>query len=232
MATEEQEQPPPTLYHVPRTISSPIYQLLLELHAVDCPVRVETLSFADLKTKEHLQRNPMGTSPTYCDGPLKIWESGAVLQYLLEQHDPFNKYHPARRTPKRAVYLHIQQYILATVYPFVATLYLHTLRPKDQQDAEYVKSATHKWKTLLAPTLESFVEGPFFLGRLVMAIDFLVAKPLTNAESMGLLREFPKLYKIYQCIESLPSYSVAYRAPPSVTDCAECRSLLLLPNKD
>lgn len=229
MATSSTPQLAPTLYHVSRTISSPIYQALLELGVVDDPVRVETLTIADLKTPEHLARNPMGTSPTFVHGPVRIWESGAVLTHLLEEHDPDHTWHPAPGTPHRAVFLHVQQYILATVYPFVATLFLHTLKPPSEQDARYVETATDKWKTLLAPTLESFCQGPFFLGAEMTALDLLVAKPLTNADSMGVLDGFPKLHAIYQKVRCLPSYSKAYGTVPAEV-CRECRSMLLLPN--
>jgi glutathione S-transferase len=76
----------PILYHVPKTISSPIVQILLDLNLAENEVHIETLSFAELKSSSHLERNPMGTSPTLVDVDLgiAIWESGAVLTYLLE----------------------------------------------------------------------------------------------------------------------------------------------------
>ena len=131
---------PPTLYHVPKSISSPIYQALLELKVVDNPVHVKTLSFDDLKSPEHLARNPMGTVPTFLDddNSIQIWESGAVLTYLLEMFDHCYRLHPnpQKANPRnRARFLHLQQFIIATAYPFVATLYLHIItKPKEDQD--------------------------------------------------------------------------------------------------
>ena len=100
----------------------------MELNLVDNPVKVETLSFADLKTPAHLSRNPMGSSPTFVDEErsIQIWESGAVLQYLLEEYDTNFKLYPQPGVAKprdRAKFLHVQQYITATVYPFVASLF-------------------------------------------------------------------------------------------------------------
>eukprot|EP00567_Pseudictyota_dubia_P001838 CAMPEP_0197468790 /NCGR_PEP_ID=MMETSP1175-20131217/66268_1 /TAXON_ID=1003142 /ORGANISM="Triceratium dubium, Strain CCMP147" /LENGTH=250 /DNA_ID=CAMNT_0043004909 /DNA_START=20 /DNA_END=772 /DNA_ORIENTATION=+ len=245
----------PTLYHVPKTISSPIYQALLELDVVDNPVKVVTLSFGDLKSSKHLARNPMGSSPTFVDEErsIGIWESGAVLTYLLEEHDKEYRLHPrpgvaspgdrarflhvqqyitATAYPfvDRAKFLHVQQYITATAYPFVASLFLHTLKPADEQDPKYIETATGKWKTLLAPTLECFCDGPFFMGDKMSAIDFLVAKPLNNAAAMGVLEEFPKLNKLFQKVKCLPSFAKAYGV--EVNTCSECekrRSMLMLP---
>ena len=230
----------PTLYHVPRTISSPIYQVLIELDVVNNPVKVETLTFADLKTSEHLARNPMGSSPAFTDegNHIAIWESGAVLTYLLELYDTSYQLHPqipplvvvgkqvssTSKKKERADFLHLQQYIIATVYPFVASLFIHTLKPAEEQDKTYVESAKGKWKTLLAPTLSKFLgDSKFFVGDKLTAVDLLVAKPLGNAHSMGLLteEEFPTLYTLFKNIESMPSFTKAYSQPPTTTTTAD-----------
>ena len=226
----------PTLYHVPKTISSPIVQILLELGVKDNGIAVETLTFKDLKTPAHIARNPMGTSPTFTDddNDISIWESGAILTYLLETYDTQHRFHPKHGTStpsERAKFLHLQQYIIATVYPFLASLYLHTLKPTNEQDQDYVSSAKGKWRTLLAPTLVSFLKGQsYFMGNNVSAIDFLVAKPLNNAESLNLLEDFPELSAILTRIRCMPSFAIAYDVDADKIDCHECRSFLLLPN--
>jgi glutathione S-transferase len=279
---------PPTLYHVPKTISSPIVQILYELNAVSSTsgvsassnsnsnsdvvssdntnngsVNIDTLTFADLKSSKHLKRNPMGTSPTFTDekNNISIWESGAVLTYILEMYDTNYTLHPAPpqsslsstssslltststttssslSTPhQRAKFLHLQQYIVATVYPFLSSLYLHTLKPKKEQDENYIINSKDKWMTLLAPTLSRFLgdnenendndnnvnndvndsndDFIYFMGRNnISAIDYLICKPLGNAYSLGILdndKQFPKLYDIYKKIKCMSSYNLAY----------------------
>ena len=208
----------------------------MELNVVDNPVQVATLSFADLKTPEHLARNPMGSSPTFVDQDrsIGIWESGAVLTYLLEEYDTQYRLHPrpgVASPTDRAKFLHIQQYITATVYPFLASWYLHTLQPPSDQDEKYLETVARKWKTLLAPTLVSFCDdndGPFFLGTTMTAIDLLAAKPLNNADSLGVLQDFPKLFNLFTRVKCLPTFSRAYDVA-SAEDCYECRSMLLVP---
>ena len=205
----------PTLYHVPKTISSPIVQTLLELNLRPCTVKVQVMSFADLKSESHLAINPMGTSPTLQDDDddTILWESGAVLNYILEEYDTEATLYAAPRTKQRARYLQLQQYIIATVYPFIASLYIHTLG-KDQDDA-YIESAKSKWRTLLAPTLEQWLgDGPYFLGDKLSAVDFLVAKPLSNVNSLGMLDETPKLKALFESVSSRPSFGLAYGTTP------------------
>ena len=232
----------PILYHVPRTISSPIYQALIELGVAGTLVQIVTLSFADLKTAEHLSRNPMGTSPTLTDPQegIAIWESGAVLTYLLECYDKDFQLSPRPGNSSladRAKFLHLQQYILATVYPFVASLYIHTLKPKEDQDHAYVELSKAKWKNLLAPTLASFLgDSTYFMGDMnLSAIDLLVAKPLSNAHSLGILQEFPTLFALLEKAMSRPSFAMAYNPPSVPTDnnnSQEGRSLVLAPSME
>jgi len=88
----------PTLYHVPKTISSPIVQTLLELD--DSDVVVKTLTFNDLKDPAYLEINPMGTSPAFTDnshdleGEITLFESGAIMSWILEEYDAEGKLHP------------------------------------------------------------------------------------------------------------------------------------------
>ena len=231
----------PTLYLVPKTIGSPIYQILIELDLVEV-VQVTKLSFGDIKTEDYLQNiNPMGTSPAYVhenhsiDGSIKIFESGAILSWILEEYDTDHAIHPAPRQPGRSSFIFLQQYIVATVYPFLATLYLHSLKPKEEQDSTYVNQSKQKFVTLLGPTLESqkIGDGDWMIGgKNPSAVDYLLAKPLGNADSLGLLDDFPSLKNILKKIQARPSYCEAYG-----TECknnssnkkGEMRSLILIP---
>ena len=176
----------------------------------------------------------MGTSPTYTDADkgIAIWESGAVISLLLNVHDKEYRLHPNPAKVSEAnlaKFLHLQQYILATVYPYVASLFIHTLQPDDKQDKTYVATAKDKWNSLLAPTLMSFLgDSKFFIGESISAIDLLVAKPLNNADALGLLEAFPSLLALLREVQSLPSFAVAYNNPQSHS-CPECRSLVLVP---
>ena len=240
-----------TLYYVPRTIGSPIYQCLLELGLVSGPgmapchndksaqIQVKKLSFAEIKDPEYLRDvNPMGTSPAFVhenhsiEGKIQMFESGAIVSWLLEEYDTDNVLHPGPKQPGRAAYLFIQQYIIATIYPFLASLFIHTLKPEDEQDAAYVEQSKKKWTTLLGPTLQTLKvgEGAYMLGGTrPSALDFLLAKPLGNAESLGILDEFPILKKILEQIKDRPSYCEAYGTECKQHSKEEMRSFALVP---
>jgi len=218
----------PTLHHVPKTISSPIVQVLHELGLVPDHINVNTLTFDDLKKDSHLAVNPMGTSPAFQDGDIIIWESGAVLTYILERFDLEHKLHPAPGYPSfrdRAKFLQLQQYIIATVYPFVASLFIHTLKPKGQQDEAYVLAAKQKWFSVMAPVLtKELSDGPYFMGNSLSVIDFLVCKPLSNLKAMRILEKTPQLAKLFEEIRARPSFEKSYAPPTTTTTAAETQT--------
>ncbi|MGH8079632.1 MAG: glutathione S-transferase family protein, partial [Lysobacter sp.] len=50
------------------------------------PYEVRALSFSDMKQPEHLALHPFGQIPTYEDGDLALFESGAIVLHLAERH--------------------------------------------------------------------------------------------------------------------------------------------------
>jgi glutathione S-transferase len=213
---------------------------------VDNPIAVQELTFSDLKTDEYLATFPMGTSPSFRDEGLILWESGAVLDYLLERYDTDHRLHPpnvvsgstTNSAPredviKRAKYLQLKQYIIATVYPVIASLFIHTLKPAKEQDAAYIESAKNTWRTQLGPILTKWLGvGPYFLGDQVTAVDFLAAKPLNNCRSLGLLRDFAHLEALFERISARPTFSRAYDGLHEASAEAKepaIRSLLMVP---
>lgn len=231
--------PRPTLYHIPRTISSPIVQILIELGVVatgtvaddDCAstasdaVNVCEITFDTLQQADYLQHvNPMGTCPAYHDtsNHLHLWESGAILDYLLEVYDTAGRFHPiqtnhtsagTKQHLRRAEFRNQQQFLLATFYPFVSALYLHSRKPKAQQDAAFLHSAITKCRQVYCPVMAGWLADDNYLqGNTISAVDFIAAKPLGNLYEMGVLTAFPRLVALYQRVRERPSYGLAYQA--------------------
>jgi glutathione S-transferase len=230
-----------TLYHIPRTISSPIVQILLELNLVNNPIEVEEISFRTLKSEEYLSINPMGTSPAFHDTDLDItiWESGAVLTYLLERYDTEHQFYPKPihslstedDIKARSKFLHVQQYIIATVYPFIAAAYLHSLKPVDEQDSDYMATAKRKCISIFGPVLTKWLgDGPYFLGNDISAVDFLAIKPLRNLQGLGWFQEFPALEEFFERITNRLTYLEAYDGLDAKSVIRD-QSMVLIPSK-
>lgn len=217
----------------PKRYRLPFTKPSSELGLSEEQIQVQILAFPDLKSPEHLARNPMGTSPTLTDkeNDIAIWESGAVLKYILTTLDPDFRLHPNPQPCSKinlANFLHIQQFIITTVYPFLASLFIHTLQPAEKQNSKYIEIAKETFQTRLGPFLAKFLgKGPYFLGNKVSAIDYLVAKPLNNVHALGMLeQESPTLYKLFQRIRCRTSFEIAYQV--DAIDACNCRNLRLV----
>ena len=57
------------------------------LEEVGLPYDVRLVSFAAMKDPTHLARHPFGQIPTYEDGDLALFESGAIVLHIAERHD-------------------------------------------------------------------------------------------------------------------------------------------------
>ena len=92
------------IYHAPRTRGiRPIWtcaELGLEYRVVPVDFSPEYRA-----TEEWRRMNPVGKVPVLIDGELKMFESGAMVQYLLDRYDEDRTLQPAAGTPEHAQYL-------------------------------------------------------------------------------------------------------------------------------
>jgi glutathione S-transferase len=56
------------------------------LEAVGQPYDVRQVSFSEMKQTAHRARHPFGQIPTYQDGDLALFESGAIVLHIAERH--------------------------------------------------------------------------------------------------------------------------------------------------
>src|SRR3954468_5491945 len=56
------------------------------LEEVGQPYDVRLVSFAEMKAPAHLRRHPFGQIPTYEEGDLVLFESGAIILHIAQRH--------------------------------------------------------------------------------------------------------------------------------------------------
>ena len=88
-----QSNSPLTLYHCAGARSTRSLWLLYEL---DLEFELVTLGFnmAALRTPEYLAISPLGRVPCLVDGEMRLFESGAICQYLCENYGDGSLYRP------------------------------------------------------------------------------------------------------------------------------------------
>ena len=92
------------IYHAPRTRGiRPIWTC--EELGLDYKVVPVDFSAEYRATEEWRRMNPVGKVPVLIDGDLTMFESGAMVQYLLDRYGAGSTLQPAAGSPEHALYL-------------------------------------------------------------------------------------------------------------------------------
>jgi len=110
------------LYHAQRTRSIRIVWLLEEL---SIPYELASVAFNPPRYSFE-QNTPAGKFPVIEDGALMMFESGAILEYLIEKYGN-GRLAPAIGSPERGPYLQWVHFAEATALPPIGDLTRHTI---------------------------------------------------------------------------------------------------------
>lgn len=96
--------------------------------------------FVDLLKGEHtgeayMKINPDHTVPTLVDGPLTLWESRAIMQYLMNKYAPGSDLYP-KDPVRRAPVDRLLQYDVSTLFPPIRAYMVPQLFQQKEADPE------------------------------------------------------------------------------------------------
>jgi glutathione S-transferase len=192
-----------TLYHVPLSRSLRVRWLLEEL---GLSYRLETRGFGDLERPEHLALHPLGKVPVLADGDVVLFESGAILQHLLERHGE-GRLEPKSGTPERSLYWQWFHYAEASVAPPLGLIVRHTmLLPEPERIPAVAEWARAQAAQVLAP-VERALEGRSWLLPEFSAADVMMGYSVKLASLLRLLGgSTPNLTAYLARCEERPAY--------------------------
>ncbi|KRW97821.1 glutathione S-transferase family protein [Paracoccus sp. MKU1] len=168
------------------------------------PYEIETTSVRE-KTPQHFARQPFGQVPILRDGPLSLFESGAILLYLGERSEALMPREAAARAET-------QQWLVAalnSLEPAVMAMALARIFDQDARAEELALPRLHERLEQLVPVLEGrdFVAA----GRFTIA-DLLLADVLRVVDSLGELGAHPVLSAYMNRITARPAFQRAHAA--------------------
>ena len=113
------------LHHAPNTRAGRIVWLLEEL---ELPYELNRMEFHPkaLKSDEHRARHPLGRVPVLEDGDVMLFESGAIVEYLIARHSN-GSLRPAVDSPRFPKYLQWLHYCEGIVMPPINTIVVQTI---------------------------------------------------------------------------------------------------------
>ncbi|WP_372013829.1 glutathione S-transferase family protein [Pseudoxanthomonas sp. 10H] len=177
------------------------------------PYDVRLLSFEALKQPAHLALHPFGQIPTYEDGGLVLFESGAIVLHVAERHPGVLLPAAADARARAIAWMFCA---LNTVEPPVferaMALVLERARPWHAARLAMLEERIHDRLHRLAAHLgdADWLEGAFSAG------DLLVVSVLLRLKTSGLLDAFPSLARYLARGEARPAYQRAFAAQRAV----------------
>jgi glutathione S-transferase len=182
------------------------------LEEVGQPYDVRLVSFKALKEPAHLARNPFGQIPTYEEGGLQMFESGAIVLHIAERHSGLLP----RDSDARAHAITWMFAALNTVEP-----------PLVEIEAAHLLERDKPWYAQRLPLLEEhartrleslsrrlndseWLDGGFSAG------DLMMIGVLFRTKDLGLLENYANLQAYVSRGENRPAFRRAFAAQRAV----------------
>lgn len=178
------------------------------LEEVGQPYAVRLVSFAAMKEPAHLALHPFGQIPTYEDGDLGLFETGAIVLHIAERHAGLLPDDAGARA--RAITWMFAA--LSTVEPPIlelATARIHESdKPWAAQRMPLVADRVRQRLGQLSRRLgeADWLDGAFSAG------DLMMVSVLLRLRASGLLDEYPNLSAYVARGEARPAYRRAFDA--------------------
>jgi glutathione S-transferase len=180
------------LYHAPMTRSLRVLWLLEELGLA---YEVEKVTFVPPgETGPFSQKTPFGKLPAIEDGGLVMFESGAIVEYVLERYGK-GRLAPPVGTPERGTFLQWLHFSEATMFPPLGEIAWNSVfAPEDQRNQGAADGARKRALKTLA-VLEKALQGKdYLLGAEFSAADVMMGYTLLAARYFGVLNDdFPNV---------------------------------------
>ena len=151
------------LHFAPNSRAGRIVWLLEEL---ELPYEINKMAFhpKDLKSDEHRARHPLGRVPVLDDGDISIFESGAIVEYVIARHKN-GGLKPSEDSPLFPDYLQWFHYCEGMVMPPVNTIVVQTvLLPTERRDEKALSQAQRLLSKALEPVNEALAGKDYLIG--------------------------------------------------------------------
>ena len=171
------------LYYARNSRAVRVAWLLEELN-VKYEIKKFDLGSKEMRSPDYLEIHPMGRVPTLEDGPVKIFESGAIIQYLLEKHEN-NSFVPSFEDQEFSNYLQWFHYAEGMIMPPMNIIVVETiLLPPERRNEVNVKRATKLLNQMLI-AVDAHMNNRDYLAGTFSAADLMTGHAVIMADRLG-----------------------------------------------
>jgi glutathione S-transferase len=178
------------------------------LEEVGQPYEVRLVSFRAMKEPDHLALHPFGKIPTYEEGDLILFETGAIVFHLAEHHaDLLPKDANARARAITWMFAALNT-VEPPIFELTSARILEADKPWSKERLplvmDRVRNPLHQLSARLGDA--EWLDGAFSAG------DLMMVSVLLRLRMSGILDEFPNLSAYVARGEARPAYKRAFAA--------------------
>ena len=196
------------LHFAPSSRAGRIVWLLEEL---ELPYQINKMAFhpKDLKSEEHRARHPLGRVPVLDDGDISIFESGAIVEYVIARHKN-GGLKPSEDSSLYPEYLQWFHYCEGMVMPPMNQIVVQKfLLPPDRRDANALRQAENLLTKSLGPINEALNGRDYLIGDF-SAADIMLGHACFMANRNGCVtNEMTNIKAFVKNIEARPAFQTA-----------------------
>ena len=176
------------------------------------PYDVRLVSFSEMKESAHRMLHPFGQIPTYEEGDLVLFESGAIVFHLAERHAGLLPGDANARARAITWIFAALNTVEPAVLELVTARFLEGDKPWSRDRLPLVKDRIRDRLKQLSARLGSadWLDGAFSAG------DLMMVSVLLRLRSSGILDEYPNLAAYVARGEARPAYKRAFDAQLTV----------------
>ena len=132
---------------------------------------------SELKSDEHRKRHPLGRVPVLEDEKIIIYESGAIVEYLIARHSN-GELKPEVSDPAFPYYLQWFHYCEGMIMPPMNTIVVHTLiLPEERRNEEVLRQAKNLLTKALLPVNQLLEKNKYLIDKF-SGVDFMLGHSL------------------------------------------------------
>lgn len=183
------------------------------------PYEVRLLSFRAMKETAHLKLNPFGQIPTYEEGDLALFETGAIVLHIAERHGGLL---PADSDARARAITWMFAAINTVEPPILEFANARLIEGNKPWAKERMPLVMDRIRERLKPLIAylgdaQWLDGAFSAG------DLMMVHVLQRLQPSGMLNEFPALAAYVARGEARPAYQRAFAAQLAVFNASRAR---------
>ena len=196
------------VHFAPNSRAGRIIWLMEELE-LEYEVNVMPFSKEGLKSDEHRARHALGRVPVLEDGEVTIFESGAIIEYVLTRHKE-GGLKPKTDSPEFPYYLQWFHYCEGMVMPPMNQIVVQTiLLPPERRDENVLKQAKNLLTKSLMMVNVNLADKEYLIGDF-SAADLMLGHACYMSNRMGCVTDEMQYIKDYVArISARPAFKKA-----------------------